>query len=190
MTLLAFLGGIVLLVVGADLLVRGASRLSLSIGLSPLIVGLTVVSFGTSAPELAVSVKAAFAGTTEMAFGNVVGSNICNVLLILGLAALAAPLEIAPAVLRRDLPVLLGLSLLTALLASDGRLGAVDGLVLLAGGLAHAVLSFRQNGGGQTRRPPRRPSPTGATAGSWTGSRSWRASRSSSSAPTSSSARR
>lgn len=144
MTLLAFLGGIVLLVVGADLLVRGASRLSLSIGLSPLIVGLTVVSFGTSAPELAVSVKAAFAGTTEMAFGNVVGSNICNVLLILGLAALAAPLEIAPAVLRRDLPVLLALSLLTALLASDGRLGAVDGLVLLAGGLAHAALSFRQ----------------------------------------------
>lgn len=78
MTGLAFLGGIVLLVVGADLLVRGASRLSLSIGLSPLIVGLTVVSFGTSAPELAVSLKAAFAGTTEMAFGNVVGSNICN----------------------------------------------------------------------------------------------------------------
>ncbi|MHB1046872.1 MAG: calcium/sodium antiporter [Thermoanaerobaculia bacterium] len=144
MTLLAFLVGIVLLVVGADLLVRGASRLSLSIGLSPLIVGLTVVSFGTSAPELAVSMKAAFAGTTEMAFGNVVGSNICNVLLILGLAALAAPLEIAPAVLRRDLPVLLALSLLTALLASDGRLGAVDGLVLLAGGLAHAVVSIRQ----------------------------------------------
>jgi cation:H+ antiporter len=144
MTLLAFLGGIVLLVVGADLLVRGASRLSLSIGLSPLIVGLTVVSFGTSAPELAVSLKAAFAGTTEMAFGNVVGSNICNVLLILGLAALAAPLEIAPAVLRRDLPALLALSLLTALLASDGRLGAVDGLLLLAGGLAHAVLSIRQ----------------------------------------------
>lgn len=144
MNALLFLVGIVLLVFGADLLVRGASRLSISIGLSPLIVGLTVVSFGTSAPELAVSMKAALAGTTEMAFGNVVGSNICNVLLILGLAALAAPLEIAPAVLRRDLPVLLGLSILTAILASDGRLGAVDGLVLLSGGVAHGVLSFRQ----------------------------------------------
>lgn len=151
---LLFLAGIVLLVVGADLLVRGASRLSLSIGLSPLIVGLTVVSFGTSTPELAVSLKAAFAGTTEMAFGNVVGSNICNVLLILGLAALAAPLEIAPAVLRRDLPVLLALSLLTALLASDGRLGAVDGLVLLAGGVAHAVLSFRQERRGPGAEAP------------------------------------
>jgi cation:H+ antiporter len=141
---LLFLAGVVLLVVGADLLVRGSSRLALAVGLSPLIVGLTVVSFGTSAPELAVSLQAAAAGTTEMAFGNVVGSNICNVLLILGLAALAAPLEIAPAVLRRDLPFLFGLSLLTALLALDGRLGTADGLVLLACGVAHAVVSVRQ----------------------------------------------
>jgi cation:H+ antiporter len=144
MTALSFLAGVVLLVVGADLLVKGASRLSLSAGLSPLVVGLTVVSFGTSAPELAVSMKAALGGTTEMAFGNVVGSNICNVLLILGLAAIAAPLEIAPGVLRRDLPFLLVLSVLTAVLASDGNLGALDGLLLLAGGVGHAVLSLRQ----------------------------------------------
>lgn len=145
-----FLAGVALLVVGADLLVRGSSRLALAVGLTPLVVGLTVVSFGTSAPELAVSLQAAAAGTTEMAFGNVVGSNICNVLLILGLAALAAPLEIAPAVLRRDLPFLLGLSLLTALLALDGRFGALDGLLLLACGVAHAVVSVRQE-----RRAPR-----------------------------------
>lgn len=150
MNALLFLAGVVLLVVGADLLVRGSSRLALAVGLSPLIVGLTVVSFGTSAPELAVSLKAAAAGTTEMAFGNVVGSNICNVLLILGLSALAAPLAIAPAVLRRDLPFLLGLSLLTALLALDGRLGTLDGLLLLACGVAHAVVSVRQE-----RRAPR-----------------------------------
>ena len=156
---LLFLAGIVLLVVGADLLVRGASRLSLSIGLSPLIVGLTVVSFGTSAPELAVSMKAALAGTTEMAFGNVVGSNICNVLLILGLAALAAPLEIAPAVLRRDLPVLLALSLLTALLCLDGNLGLLDGLLLLSGGIAHAVFSFRQERRGTATRAEETPGP-------------------------------
>ena len=144
MNALQFLAGILLLVVGADLLVRGASRLSLSIGLSPLVVGLTVVAFGTSAPELAVSVKAALAGTTGMAFGNVVGSNICNVLLILGLAAIAAPLGIAPAVLRRDLPFLLCMSLLAAVLAADGTLGLVDGLLLLAGGAAHVVVSLRQ----------------------------------------------
>ena len=143
-TALVFLAGIVLLVVGADLLVRGASRLSLSAGLSPLVVGLTVVAFGTSAPELAVSMKAALAGTTGMAYGNVVGSNIANVLLILGLAALAAPLGISPAVLRRDLPFLLALSLLAALLALDGRLGAVDGLLLIAGGAAHVTVSLRQ----------------------------------------------
>lgn len=134
--------------------------------------------------------KAAFAGTTEMAFGNVVGSNTCNVLLILGLAALAAPLEIAPAVLKRDLPVLLALSILTALLASDGRLGAVDGLVLLAEASRTPSSPSARSGAGRTRRPPRRPFPPGATAGSSTGSRSWRASRSSSPAPTSSSARR
>lgn len=146
-TTLLFLAGIVLLVVGADLLVRGASRLSLSAGLSPLVVGLTVVAFGTSAPELAVSMKAALAGTTGMAYGNVVGSNIANVLLILGLASLAAPLGIAPAVLRRDLPFLLGLSCLATLLALDGRLGTVDGLLLLAGGAAHVAVSLRQERG-------------------------------------------
>ena len=148
MTALLFLCGVALLVLGADLLVRGASRLSLSAGLSPLVVGLTVVALGTSAPELAVSMKAAIAGTTGMAFGNVVGCNIANVLLILGLAALAAPLGIAPAVLRRDLPFLVAMSLVASLLALDGRLGALDGLVLLTGGVAHAVVSLRQERGG------------------------------------------
>lgn len=146
-TSLLFLAGVGLLVAGADLLVRGASRLSLSAGLSPLLVGLTVVAFGTSAPELAVCLKAALAGTAGLAFGNVVGSNIANVLLILGLAALAAPLAIAPAVLRRDLPFLVLITLLAGGLALDGHLEPVDGLLLLAGGVAHAVISLRQERG-------------------------------------------
>jgi cation:H+ antiporter len=160
-TALLFLAGIVLLVVGADLLVRGASRLSLSAGLSPLVVGLTVVALGPSAPELAVSMKAAVAGSTGMAFGNVVGSNIANVLLILGLAALAAPLGIAPAVLRRDLPFLLAVSLMAALLALDGRLGPVDGLLLLATGAAHVVVSLRQERTASSGPDPEGPSAQG-----------------------------
>ena len=87
MTYLLFFAGLVALILGADMLVRGASRLALSVGISPLVVGLTVVAFGTSAPEVAVSVGAVLDGKTDMALGNVVGSNIFNVLFILGLSA-------------------------------------------------------------------------------------------------------
>lgn len=144
MTFLLFAGGIVLLVLGAELLVRGASRLAVAAGISPLVVGLTVVAFGTSAPELAVSLKAGLGGKPDLAYGNVIGSNICNVLLILGLAALAAPLFVPRAVLRRDLPVMAAVSALTLLLALDGRIGRFDGAVLLALGVAYVVFSVVQ----------------------------------------------
>ena len=91
MNLLLFIGGLAALVIGADLLVRGASKLALSFGISPLVVGLTIVAFGTSAPEMAVSVGAVLNGQTDIAIGNVVGSNIFNVLFILGLSALIVP---------------------------------------------------------------------------------------------------
>ena len=105
--LLALAGGLALLVGAAHVLVLGASALALRFGLSPLVVGLTVVAFGTSAPELVVSVQAALAGVGGIAVGNVVGSNIANVGLILGVAALVRPIVTDAAVLRRDLPVLL-----------------------------------------------------------------------------------
>lgn len=94
MNMLMFLGGLILLVIGASTLVRGASKLALSFGISPLVVGLTIVAFGTSAPEVAVSVGAVLDGKADIAIGNVVGSNIFNVLFILGVSALIAPLVV------------------------------------------------------------------------------------------------
>ena len=131
MTLLIFLAGLALLIVGADLMVRGASRLSLSLGIAPLVVGLTVVSFGTSAPELAISVKSALDGQADLALGNVVGSNIFNVLFILGLSALVAPLVVDRQLIRQDVPILIGLSLLVGWMALDQDISRGDGLVLV-----------------------------------------------------------
>jgi cation:H+ antiporter len=130
-TVLLFVAGIVLLIWGADLLVRGAAHLAAMAGISPLVIGLTVVAMGTSAPELAVSLRAALAGQAELTLGNVIGSNIANVLLILGLAAAAAPLLVAARVLQREVPTMIGVSLLLWLLAADGVIGKFDGLVLV-----------------------------------------------------------
>ncbi len=131
-TLLQFLAGFVLLVGGAELLVRGASGLARAVGISPLVVGLTVVAFGTSAPEVAVSVGASLSGTGDIAFGNVVGSNIANVLLVLGLSASLAPLTVAGALVRREVPLMILSSLLVAVLALDGAIGRGEGVLLLA----------------------------------------------------------
>ena len=145
LTILLFVLGIALLVLGAELLVRGASRLALAAGVSPLVVGLTVVAFGTSAPELAVSVRAAFAGSADIAYGNVVGSNIFNVLFILGLSALVAPLVVDRQLIRRDVPIMVGVSLLLPLLALDGRIGRMDGALLFGAILAYTVFSVIQS---------------------------------------------
>src|SRR6185436_18655726 len=102
------LGGLTLLVVGAQGLVRGASRLALVLGIPPLVVGLTIVAFGTSAPELAVSIRSCLADRTSVVLGNVVGSNIYNVLFILGLSALIIPLGVAPQLIRWDVPIMIG----------------------------------------------------------------------------------
>jgi cation:H+ antiporter len=147
LTLLLFIAGIVLLIWGADLLVRGAAHLAELAGVAPLVVGLTVVAMGTSAPELAVSMRAAFVGQTDLTLGNVLGSNIANVLLILGLAAVAAPLLVSPRVLQREVPTMILVSLLLWLLAADGVIGRLDGallVVLLGGFLAGAVVTGRR----------------------------------------------
>ncbi len=133
MTVLYILGGFVLLVVGGDLLVRWASRLAKGLGVSPMVVGLTVVAFGTSAPELAVSLAAAWSGNPGIALGNVVGSNIFNVLFILGLSALVAPLVVQRSFLRRELPIMIVSSILVMVVALDGRISRPEGLFLFAG---------------------------------------------------------
>lgn len=122
--------GLVLLVAGGELLVRGAAGLAARIGMSPLVVGLTVVAFATSAPELAVTLGAVLHGEPGLAVGNVVGSNIANVLLILGASALILPLVVKLQLVRVDIPFMVAFSVLFFLLAGDGGLSRVDGLVL------------------------------------------------------------
>ena len=135
--ILLILGGSALLYLGAEGLVRGSSALALRMGLSPLVVGLTVVAFGTSMPELVVSVEAALGGQGAIAVGNVVGSNIGNVGLILGLSALIAPLAVQARIIRLDLPLLVVLSAALAALLSDGHLGRLEGALLFGGLLAY-----------------------------------------------------
>ena len=130
--LFLFAAGLAALVFGANLLVRGAGKLALSFGISPLVVGLTIVAFGTSAPEVGVSVSAVLAGKADMAVGNVVGSNIFNVLFILGISALIVPLVVNRQLIRQEVPIMIGLSVLMALLALDGRIQAWEGGLLLA----------------------------------------------------------
>lgn len=145
MTILMFLGGLALLVFGAEILVRGASRLAVTFGISPLVVGLTVVAYGTSAPELAVSVQASLAGQADLAIGNVVGSNISNVLLILGLSALAAPLVVSQQLVRLDVPLMIGVFGLMWVMALDGTISTIDGGILFAGAIAYTVFAIRKS---------------------------------------------
>ncbi len=132
MTILMLLGGLVLLVIGGELLVRGASKLAVSLGISPLVVGLTVVAFGTSSPELAVSVQAAMSGQVDIALGNVVGSNIFNVLFILGISALIVPLVVSAQIVRQEVPIMIGASLLLGAFALNGSIARWEAGVLFA----------------------------------------------------------
>lgn len=125
--------GLVLLVVGADSLVKGASAIASRFGISPVIIGLTVVAFGTSTPEMAVSVSAAITGNTDVAFGNVVGSNIGNILLILGLSAVAGALVVSQRLIKLDVPILLVVCVVVLVMALDGSIGRIDGALLFAG---------------------------------------------------------
>jgi cation:H+ antiporter len=145
MTLLLFLAGLAALVAGANLLVRGASKLALSFGISPLVVGLTIVAFGTSAPEVAVSVGAVLDGKTDIAIGNVVGSNIFNVLFILGLSALITPLVVNIQLIRQEVPIMIGASALLLALGLDGTLTLLDGALLFGLLVAYTVFLVVQS---------------------------------------------
>jgi len=137
--------GLVLLVFSADYLVKGAANIAAALGISPLVVGLTVVAFGTSAPELAVSVMSAFKGQADLAVGNVIGSNIFNVLVILGISALIIPLVVHRQLIRFDVPVMIFLSVLVYFLSMDGNISRVDGIILFSLALAYVTILIRKS---------------------------------------------
>lgn len=165
-TLVLFVLGLVVLVVGAEVLVRGASNLASVFGISPLVIGMTVVAYGTSAPELAVGIQSSFQGQPGIVMGNVIGSNISNILLILGTAALFAPLIVDRQLIRLDVPIMIGVSVFMLLLALDGNISRIDGFILFACIVAHATWSIRsgrqeneeeQNKSGQGQGKKQRP---------------------------------
>jgi cation:H+ antiporter len=160
MVWMLFAAGLALLVLGAESLVRGASKLASSLGVPPLLVGLTVVAYGTSTPELAVSLQAALAGQADIAVGNVVGSNIFNVLFILGLSAIIAPLVVSRQLVWMDVPLMVGVSILMLLMALDGRISRLDGAVLALGIVAYTILIVRQ----ARKEKPAAPEPAAAGA--------------------------
>lgn len=136
--------GLALLVIGAEALVRGASRLAAMAGISPLVIGLTIVAYGTSSPEMAVSVMSSYV-QPDIAVGNVIGSNIFNVLLILGLAAFVAPLMVAQQLIRLDVPIMIGVSILALVFGLDGRIGRMDGIILFTLGVVYTVFLIFQS---------------------------------------------
>ena len=142
-SLLSMGGGVLLLLAGAEALVRGASALALRVGITPLVVGLTVVAIGTSSPELVVSVQAALAGQGGVAIGNVVGSNVANLGLIVGIAALMAPMAVDPKLIRHDMPVMLGSMVALVVFLLDGELARWEGAILLAAAVAYTVDGIR-----------------------------------------------
>lgn len=166
---LGLLLGLALVILGAEALVRGAARAAAALGVPSLLIGLTVVAYGTSAPELAVSVRAGLAGRPDLALANVLGSNVFNVLAIVGIAALAAPLVARAEVVRREIPIMLAATAGALLLAADGTVSRGDGLVLLAGLVLVTVGQFRLARAARRALPASTPiqrdgaSPPGAT---------------------------
>jgi cation:H+ antiporter len=142
-SVLLVVGGLAGLVVGAEVMVRGGSGLAAWLGIRPMVVGLTVVSLGTSVPELAVGIDAALKGSPSIAVGNIVGTNLVNILFILGLAALLVPVAFQRRTLRFDVPVMTAAALAFYVLSLDGMLGRLDGVLLVAGGAAYTVALVR-----------------------------------------------
>ena len=144
-TVVLLVAGLLFLIIGAEALVRGASKLAAAFGISPLVIGLTVVAFGTSSPELAVGIKSALSGNADIALGNVVGSNIFNILVIIGLSAVITPLVVAQRLVRWDVPLVIGLSFLVFFLGLSGSIGRVEGLLLFVGLIVYITFTIRQS---------------------------------------------
>jgi cation:H+ antiporter len=141
------------LIAGAELLIRSSLRIATAIGVSPLIIGLTLVAFGTSSPEMAVTVFATLRNQGDIALGNVIGSNIFNILFILGVGAVIAPLAINRELLRVHLPVLVGVSLLAWILAANGQYGRVEGTILVGAILLYTGAAIRRGRQQEAREP-------------------------------------
>ena len=138
------IAGLGLLYLGAQILVKGGAALALRLGLNALVVGLTVIAYGTSSPEMVVSVSASLQDNGAIAIGNVVGSNICNIALILGVCALVSPLSASAQIIRREIPIMIGVSVLLAAMLWDEQLSRLEGGVLFAGIVVYTVLTVRE----------------------------------------------
>lgn len=134
-------GGLLSLFIGAEGLIRGSSSLALRIGIAPLVVGLTVVAFGTSSPELVVSLKAAIDGNGDISLGNVIGSNIANIALILGVAALIRPLKVQAQVIKREIPIMIAVSLLLIIFLINNEINRLEGIVFFIGIIIYTIVS-------------------------------------------------
>lgn len=134
--------GFVMLYYGAEWLVKGSSSLARSLGVSPIVIGLTVVAFGTSAPELVVSLISSIKGKSMIAVGNVVGSNICNIALVLGMAAALRPLTTDRSVVKRDIPIMLAISLYLLMITFDSKLGRFEGATLFGGIILYTFFNY------------------------------------------------
>ncbi len=150
-----FVLGLALLILGAETLVRGASRLASGLGIPPLVIGLTVVAFGTGAPELTISLTAMARGQADLSVGNVLGSNIANILLILGVSALVAPLVVSRRLIRIDVPLMVAATIAAYAFSLDGRVARWEGYLLFAAAVGYTVFLVR------TSRPARRPDDQG-----------------------------
>lgn len=135
--------GFILLYFCADWLVKGSSALARSLGVTPLVIGLTVVAFGTSAPELVVSLVSSIKGKSMIAVGNVVGSNICNIALVLGISALFQPIVCQKSVIRRDIPIMLGVSFVLLVFSLNSTIGTLEGVILFTGVIIYIIMSYR-----------------------------------------------
>lgn len=140
--ILYIFGGLILLAIGAEGLVCGSSSVALRLGVTPLVVGLTIVAFGTGSPEFVVSIGSALNGTSGLALGNVIGSNISNIALILGVAAVIRPLNVKAEIVRRETPIMIIITALLWLLLYDGELGRIDGAILTLGSIAYTFLTY------------------------------------------------
>ncbi|HUV49953.1 MAG TPA: calcium/sodium antiporter [Anaerolineae bacterium] len=138
-----FVIGLLMLYYGAEWLVKGASSLARSLGLTPMVIGLTVVAFGTSVPELVVSVISSLQQKSMIAVGNVVGSNICNIALVLGLAALFIPIKGNSSVVKRDIPIMLGISLCLLLISLNSQIGRLEGATMVGGIILYTWFNYR-----------------------------------------------
>jgi len=136
------IAGLIMLFAGAEGLIRGSSSLALRVGITPLVVGLTVVAFGTSSPELVVSLKAALEGNGDISLGNIIGSNIANIALILGVSALIKPMKVQAQVVRREIPIMIFVTLLLVLFLLDNEIRMIEGIVFFIGILLYSVASI------------------------------------------------